>query len=38
MLRTKARELGYGDRNNKVSWFDLGGFASDHREVHSFDR
>ena len=26
MLRTKARELGYGDRNNKVSWFDLGGF------------
>ncbi len=26
LLRCKARELGYGDRNNKVSWFDLGGF------------
>ena len=26
LLRTKARELGYGDKNNKVSWFDLGGF------------
>lgn len=26
LLRTKARELGYGDRNNKVSWFDLGGY------------
>jgi hypothetical protein len=25
LLRTKARELGYGDRNNKVSWFDLRG-------------
>lgn len=23
LLRTKARELGYGDRNNKVGWFDL---------------
>ncbi len=26
LLRTKARELGYGDKNNKVSWFDLRGF------------
>lgn len=26
LLRTKARELGYGDKNNKVSWFDLGGY------------
>jgi hypothetical protein len=26
LLRCKARELGYGDRNNKVSWFDLRGF------------
>ena len=26
LLRTKARELGYGDKNNKLSWFDLGGF------------
>jgi len=26
LLRTKARELGYGDRDNKVSWFDLGVF------------
>ena len=26
VLRTRARELGYGDKNNKVSWFDLGGF------------
>lgn len=26
VLRTKARELGYGDKNNKVSWFDLGGY------------
>lgn len=25
-LRSKARELGYGDTNNKVGWFDLGGF------------
>jgi hypothetical protein len=25
VLRTKARELGYGDKNNKVSWFDLRG-------------
>ncbi|MDH5266609.1 MAG: hypothetical protein OEW62_02895 [Candidatus Bathyarchaeota archaeon] len=25
LLRTKARELGYGDKNNKVSWFDLRG-------------
>jgi hypothetical protein len=25
VLRLKARELGYGDRNNKVSWFDLKG-------------
>lgn len=25
LLRTKARELGYGDKNNKLSWFDLGG-------------
>jgi len=25
LLRTKARELGYGDKNNKPSWFDLGG-------------
>ena len=24
LLRNKARELGYGDKNNKVSWFDLG--------------
>lgn len=24
LLRTKARELGYGDKNNKVGWFDLG--------------
>jgi hypothetical protein len=23
VLRLKARELGYGDKNNKVSWFDL---------------
>jgi len=22
VLRTRARELGYGDKNNKVSWFD----------------
>ena len=26
LLHTKARELGYGDKNNKVSWFDLGGY------------
>ena len=26
LLRTKARELGYGDKDNKVSWFDLGGY------------
>ena len=25
LLRTKARELGYGEKNNKVSWFDLRG-------------
>jgi len=25
VLRLKARELGYGDKNNKVSWFDLRG-------------
>jgi hypothetical protein len=25
VLRLKARELGYGDKNNKVSWFDLKG-------------
>ena len=25
LLRTKARELGYGDKNNKLNWFDLGG-------------
>lgn len=25
LLRTKARELGYGDKNNKSSWFDLRG-------------
>ena len=25
LLRSKARELGYGDKNNKVSWFDLRG-------------
>ena len=25
LLRTKARELGYGDKKNKVSWFDLRG-------------
>jgi len=25
LLRTKARELGYGDKDNKVSWFDLRG-------------
>lgn len=24
VLRTQARELGYGDKNNKVSWLDLG--------------
>jgi hypothetical protein len=24
LLRTKARELGYGDKDNKVGWFDLG--------------
>lgn len=26
VLRLKARELGYGDKNNTVSWFDLRGF------------
>lgn len=26
LLRTKARELGYGDKDNKVGWFDLGGY------------
>jgi len=26
LLRTKARELGCGDKNNKVSWFDLQGY------------
>jgi hypothetical protein len=25
VLRLKARELGYGDKNNTVSWFDLRG-------------
>lgn len=25
VLRLKARQLGYGDKNNKVSWFDLRG-------------
>ena len=25
VLRLKARELGYGDKSNKVSWFDLRG-------------
>lgn len=25
VLRLKARELGYGDKDNKVSWFDLRG-------------
>jgi len=25
LLRTKARELGYGDKNNKLGWFDLRG-------------
>lgn len=25
LLRSKARELGYGDKNNKTSWFDLRG-------------
>jgi hypothetical protein len=25
LLRSKARELGYGDRNNRLNWFDLGG-------------
>jgi hypothetical protein len=24
VLRLKARELGYGDKNNNLSWFDLG--------------
>jgi hypothetical protein len=23
VLRAKARELGYGDKNNRISWFDL---------------
>lgn len=26
LLRDKARELGYGDKNNKVSWFDWGSY------------
>jgi len=25
LLRSKARELGYGDKNNKLGWFDLRG-------------
>jgi hypothetical protein len=34
LLRTKARELGYGDKNNKVSWFDLRGYdPSSNEEV-----